>query len=63
MYWISLKYPCSVGEVRLTPHLGTRKDSELFFELLCKLCHEAEFSCKIKLFKNTEVIRKCSIAF
>lgn len=61
MYWLSLKfYGPDDHEVRLTPHLGVKRDAKLLFDLLYKLCRDSCFPCKIKLYKNTEVIERAN---
>lgn len=65
MYWLSMTFlypfPVELKECRLTPHLGSKKDAKLFMDVLCRLCSDSHFSCKIKLYKNTEVIRRAII--
>lgn len=59
MYWLSIKFELLNNDFVLTPHFGTRKSAIEFFDFLVNLCQSAGFCCKLKLFKNMEVIKKC----
>lgn len=62
MYWLSMKFIDTDGDDRhLTPHLGTKRDAKIFFNFLVDLLKFAHYHCKVKLFKNTEVIARADI--
>lgn len=55
MYWISL----SLGDNRaLIAHFGTKREARDFYNFLFDL----HLPCKIKLYKNTELIEKCKLS-
>lgn len=59
MYWLSIKFKLLNNDFVLTPHFGTRRSAKEFYDFMVNLCESAGFACKLKFFKNMEVIEKC----